>query len=293
MTQATSFVLPVDKPAGPTSHDVVARARRALGQRRIGHTGTLDPFASGLLLLCVGTATRIAEYLTDLPKTYHAVARFDGRTLTDDNTSEKIDPSDAWRSLSGEAVERALRAQQGDIMQMPPQYSAKKVEGRRAYDIARRGDVATLTAVPVHIERIDVRRVQLPEVAFDVTCSSGTYIRAIARDAGAALGTGGYLTELRRTRIGPHDVSRAVPLERLDDAAAVSAAALSPLDALAHMPRLELSADETRAVRFGQALPKTYESEAPVLLVHEGELVAVAAMQDGRVRPRKVFNHGA
>jgi tRNA pseudouridine55 synthase len=269
----------------------VSRARRALQERRIGHTGTLDPFASGLLLLCVGQATRIAEFLNELPKTYRARARFDGRTPTDDNTSDVSDRSERWRELSSAAIERALQQQVGDIMQLPPQYSAKKLAGERAYDIARRGGVATLTPVPVHIAAIQVTGIDLPDVEFDVTCSSGTYIRAVARDAGETLGTGGYLTALRRTGIGSHSVEQALPLDRIEDAAAVQAAALAPLAALTHMLTIEIDEAETRAIRFGQAITKAVETSQPVLLVHEGTLIAVAHGDAGRLRPRKVLSH--
>ena len=289
MSEAPSFVLPVDKPAGPTSHDVVAAARRALGTRRIGHTGTLDPFASGLLLLCVGNATRIAEYLTDLPKTYRATARLDGRTLTDDNTSELIEAGDAWRWLSAEQVHAAIGKQVGKIMQLPPQYSAKKIQGERAYAIARRGDVAALAPAQVHVHAIEVLRTEMPEVEFEVECSSGTYIRAIARDLGNELGTGGYLTALRRTRIGPHDVAGAVPLDQLADAARVRSAAIDALQALSHLPAVHLNEEQVRTVRFGQPLAWAAQVDEPVRLVHADQLVAIARADRGLLKPHKVF----
>jgi tRNA pseudouridine55 synthase len=292
LTDAASFVLPIDKPVGPTSHDVVAAARRALGVRRIGHTGTLDPFASGLLLLCVGNATRIAEYLTDLPKTYHASARLDGSTSTDDNTSELTARSEGWRELTAEQVAAALRAQVGQIEQLPPQFSAKKIAGERAYDIARRGDVATLTPVHVHIYEIAVTSIALPEVKFTVTCSSGTYIRAIARDVGARLGTGGYLTELRRTRVGGHDVAEAIPLSALTDAAQVRAAALSSREALAHLQSVEVSEAQARAVSFGQSIDSSVSSSEPIQLTRAGELIAIARVEGALLRPHKVFVNG-
>lgn len=289
MTAAASFVLPLDKPAGPTSHDVVALARRALGVRRIGHTGTLDPFASGLLLLCVGQATRIAEYLSDLPKTYHAHARLDGRTLTDDNTSELTEPSESWRELSSERVTTALQMQLGDTEQLPPQYSAKKIAGERAYDIARRGDVATVAPVPVHIYDIAIIKIELPDVEFEVTCSSGTYIRAIARDLGTQLGTGGYLTQLRRTSIGRLHVHAAIALRELSDAAKVEAAALAPVAALSHMEEVPVSEAEARAIRFGQSIEGSARGVDPVQLTRDGTLVAIAEPRGTQLRPLKVF----
>jgi tRNA pseudouridine55 synthase len=289
LSDAPSFVLPVDKPAGPTSHDVVASARRALGTRRIGHTGTLDPFASGLLLLCVGQATRIAEYLTGLPKTYRASARLDGRTLTDDHTSELLEPSEHWRTLSADQVDAALQQQVGALVQLPPQYSAKKIGGQRAYEIARRGAVAAVQPVRVTVHGITLLRAELPDIEFEVTCSSGTYIRAIARDLGAALGTGGYLTALRRTRVGAHDVAAAVALDDLGDAGKVQAAALAPLQSLAHMQAVQLNEDEERAIRFGQAIAAHSEGADPVLLVRAQKLIAVARHDGTRLKPQKVF----
>ncbi|HUF76850.1 MAG TPA: tRNA pseudouridine(55) synthase TruB, partial [Longimicrobiales bacterium] len=181
-------VLPVDKPAGPTSHDIVDRARRALRTRRIGHTGTLDPFASGLLLLCVGPATRLAEYLTALPKSYEATLRLGVATTTDDAEGEPVRTSDAWKAVDESAVRTAFERQTGDILQVPPAYSAKRVAGERMYDVARRGGTVELEAVPVHVSRIELTRFEPPEVDFTVDCSSGTYIRAIARDVGEQLG---------------------------------------------------------------------------------------------------------
>lgn len=289
MSVASSFVLPVDKPAGPTSHDVVARARRALGTRRIGHTGTLDPFASGLLLLCVGNATRIAEYLTDLPKTYLATARLDGRTLTDDNTSALAESSEAWRALSVEQVDAALQQQVGDILQLPPQYSAKKVAGERAYAIARRGETATLQPVRVHVQGITLLRAELPEIEFEVHCSSGTYIRAMARDLGDALGTGGYLTKLRRTRIGGHAVERAVALDELGDADTVGRSAIGLLQALAHLPAVSLNEEQERAVGYGQAIAFDAADAQALLLVREGRLMAIGRAEGGQVKPHKVL----
>jgi tRNA pseudouridine55 synthase len=289
LSGTASFVLPVDKPAGPTSHDVVAQVRRALKTRRVGHTGTLDPFASGLLLICVGHATRVAEYLTDLPKTYRARARLDGRTLTDDDTSEILDASEAWRGVSEAQVRAGLGAQVGEIMQMPPQYSAKKIAGERAYEIARRGDVATLTPARVRIYRIDVHEVDLPNVTFEVECSSGTYIRAIARDLGVALGTGGYLTELRRTRIGGHDVAQAVHLDELGEEARIRDAALTPAQAIEHMNAVELTDDEVRAIRFGQRIESHAHGDDLVRLMQGGNLIAIAQPVDGMLKPRKVL----
>jgi tRNA pseudouridine55 synthase len=291
MTANRVGFLPVDKPEGPTSHDVVALARQALGTRRIGHTGTLDPFASGLILLCVGRATRLAEYLTGLGKSYRGVAHLGVTTATADRTGEVIRHDEGWRTLSTEAIEAAFRAQVGAIEQVPPAYSAKKVAGVRAYDLARRGEEVQLRPVRVEIERIEIIDIELPEVTFDVDCSSGTYIRSIARDVGEALGVGAHLSALRRTRVGSFTVADAVPADRLDDPERVARAWISPLTALAHLPRLEVGDDEARALRHGVPVPAAGRSPvgSPVALVHAGELLAVGAIEGEVLRARKVF----
>ncbi len=286
-----SGVLPVDKPEGPTSHDIVARARRALHQRRIGHTGTLDPFASGLLLLCIGRATRLAEYLTGLDKTYRATARLGTATDTDDRTGQVLAVSDAWRGLMAAQVEEAVRSLAGRQLQVPPVYSAKKVEGERMYERARRGAAVALPPVPVTLHRIEVLGLDLPDVELEVECSSGTYIRALARDLGERLGTGAHLTALRRTRVGSLDVAGALPVERLDDPDAVSGAWLAPVDALAHLPRVELG--EPQASEIGHGVAVTAPAAAPaagtVVVVEGGALLAIAEAMDGMLRPIKVF----
>jgi tRNA pseudouridine55 synthase len=285
-------VLPIDKPVGPTSHDAVAAVRRALRTRAVGHTGTLDPFASGLLLVCVGPATRLAEYFAPLPKTYVATMRLGQATDTDDHTGEVIASSDAWRDVTRALVEAALAAQVGEIQQLPPAYSAKKVDGERMYAVVRRGGVVERTPVTVTIYAIRVISIDLPDVVFEVECGSGTYIRAIARDAGDALGVGGHLRELRRTRIGPHDVERAVPMDRLGEEDLVRAAMLAPADAVSHLPRVVADERGEADLRHGRAVqaPDGFAAEGAVAVVSAGgELLAVGEAADGVVRPRKVF----
>jgi tRNA pseudouridine55 synthase len=286
-----SGILPVDKPEGPTSHDIVIRARRALHERRIGHTGTLDPFASGLLLLCIGRATRLAEYLTGLDKTYHATARLGASTDTDDRTGRVLAASDAWRGLTVAQVEEAARSLAGPQLQVPPVYSAKKVDGERMYQRARRGAAVELPPVPVIVHRIEVLGLDLPDVELEVECSSGTYIRALARDLGARLGTGAHLTTLRRTRVGGLGVAGALPVERLDDPDAVAGAWLAPADALAHLARVELGEPQASDIGHGVAVtaPADAPSEGTVVVVEEGALIAIAESVDGMLRPVKVF----
>ncbi len=289
---ARGGVLPVDKPVGPTSHDAVAAVRRALRTRQVGHTGTLDPFASGLLLVCFGPATRLAEYLTPLPKTYRAVMRLGEATDTDDRTGEVVARSDDWRGLAPEQVRAALERQVGEIEQLPPRFSAKKVGGERMYAAARRGEEVERKPSRVVIHRVELLDVRLPEVEFEVECGSGTYIRAIARDAGEALGVGGHLAELRRTRMGAHSVEAAVPLDALGDAERVAAAVLSPADAVAHLPRVAVDEAGAAALGFGRALPAPEDVPAgvPLALVGAGgALLAIGERNGDRVQPRKVL----
>lgn len=282
-------VLPVDKPVGPTSHDMVARGRRSLGTRRIGHTGTLDPFASGLLLLCIGRATRIAEYLTGMDKEYEAVVRLGVATDTYDSTGT-VTAEHGVDDVTAEDVQRALMPLRGSIIQMPPAYSAKKVRGERAYAIARQGRDVALTPVNVVIHSLTLRTFDVPELTLNIVCSSGTYIRAVARDIGEALGTGAHLTALRRTAIGPHRVESAVSAEELEsDPAAVRAALIPPLDAIGDFPALELSADDIVDIRHGRRVERVSNISGTVALSAGGELIAIAESDGERLAPRKVF----
>jgi tRNA pseudouridine55 synthase len=184
----------------------------------------------------------------------------------------------------------------GEIQQVPPAFSAKKVDGQRMYEVARRGGEVELAPVPVTIHAMRAVSVDLPDVVFEVECGSGTYIRAIARDVGAALGVGGHLRELRRTRIGPHDVARAVPIDGLGDEARVAAAMIAPAEALAHLPRVVADARGEADIRHGRALPAPEDLHVigPVAVVSAaGELLAVGESAGGVVRPRKVFAGGA
>ncbi len=293
-------ILPLDKPAGPTSHDMVALARKAFGLRRIGHTGTLDPFASGLLLLCLGRATRLAEYFGGFAKEYVACARLGVRTTTDDPEGEVVAQTRLGPELSPELVSATLQTFQGEIDQVPPIFSAKKIKGSSAYELARRGDKLVLPPVRVTVHEVVPESVDLPFVRFRVRCSSGTYIRAIARDLGERLGVGGHLTELRRVAIGPFRVEAALSHDQLGDTEAVRAAWISPIRGLAHLPRLAVGADEAAAVESGRFLPAPGEAEMEEGAPHleEGKeltvtlgdrLVAVAVREGGRIRPRKVF----
>lgn len=282
-------ILPIDKPEGPSSHDVVAAARRALGLRRIGHTGTLDPFATGLLLLCLGPATRLAEYLVGLDKEYEATARLGVATDTLDHTGAVMAETGEWRGLTEPAIRAAFERQAGTRPQIPPIYSAKKIGGRKAYELAREGEAVVPDAVEVTIHSLEVTAVDGAEVRFRMRCSSGTYVRAVARDAGDALGVGAHLTALRRTAVGRFRVEDALPADRLEDASAVRTALVAPLRALDHLPVVELSEEERRRVGHGQRLPGAGRPRGLVTLADAGELVAVAESDGETLHPRKVF----
>lgn len=285
-------VLLVDKPAGPTSHDVVARVRRILGERKVGHTGTLDPFASGLLVLCVGAATRLAEYLSDLEKTYEAVAVLGERTDTLDPEGEVVERDGAWRRLDRERVETAVGALTEVTEQVPPQFSAKKVGGEAMYRKARRGERVELPPVPVRISDVELLALELPRVRLRMRCSSGTYVRAVARDLAESLGTCGRLEELRRTAIGDFRVSDAVSADRLDDLGPEEGARRCPADALAHLPAVEVTTADARRLAHGQGVEIASDAVpegVPVAALADGVLVAVAERSGTRLRPRKVF----
>ncbi|CAN5838014.1 tRNA pseudouridine(55) synthase TruB [soil metagenome] len=282
-------VLPLDKPAGPSSHDMVAVVRRALHTRRIGHTGTLDPFASGLMLLCIGTATRTAEYLSGLDKRYHARVRLGVATDTDDCTGNVIGEAEAGH-VTRTQVEHALEPMLGDVLQIPPVYSAKKRGGERAYAAARAGRPVELDPVPVRIHELVVLSFDTPFIELEIACGSGTYIRAIARDLGAALGTGAHLTALRRTAVGRHTVERALKAEELADPGSVQRALIPTLQALAHLPRFQLTPEQRESIEHGRSLRCDTAPEAPVILLADGDsLVAIAEGTGGELRPRKVF----
>ncbi len=285
-------LLPVDKPPGPTSHDMVARARRGLNTRRIGHTGTLDPFASGLLLLCINRATRLVPYLHDLPKEYEAVARLGQETSTQDIEGPVVRESQDWRGLDRGRILEALKALEGDLEQVPPAFSAKKVGGEAAYERARRGEEVVLPAVSVRVHRIELLALNLPFVRFRTSVSTGTYIRALARDLGVELGVGAHLTELRRTAIGGFSVDDALPPDGLEDPTRIKAAWIDPQVAVGHLPRVDV--DEEEAVRLASGQRLRFASSvrpegAPVAIIASGRLLAVGEISGDWLRPRRVF----
>jgi tRNA pseudouridine55 synthase len=205
----------VDKPAGPTSHDVVQAARRALKERRIGHTGTLDPAATGLLLLCIGKATRLQQYLLAWEKVYEGEIRLGWGTTTFDAEGETLSPPRPVPELTADALTDLSSRFSGELQQLPPPYSAKKTGGRKFYELARAGEEVPREPKRVFVRSIELNAAPADRLAFKVTCSSGTYLRSLAHDIGETLGCGGHLASLRRTRIGPWPVEDAVSAEVL------------------------------------------------------------------------------
>lgn len=276
-------LLLLDKPAGVTSHDVVAAARRSLGERRIGHLGTLDPFATGLLVLLVGRATRLARYVDGEPKVYDAVIRFGRETTTDDLTGETTRTAplpDPARVLEG--VTRLT----GEIEQLPPAFSAKKVAGERSYAAAREGRAVDLRPARVVVHEWRVHELDDEHARVTVRCGGGTYIRALARDLGRLAGSAAHLEALRRTASGPFAVGDAIPLSRIADAAAC----LRPAqDALPHFVRRPLTAEERVLVTRGGLVAADGEGERAVLVDDDDRLVAVAERVGDRWQPRVVL----
>lgn len=247
----TGGIVLIDKPAGPTSHDVVAALRRSIGIRRVGHFGTLDPFASGLLVCAVGPATRLAAFCTDHEKTYEVDVRLGWNSTTDDAEGELSSVPGAVEP-SFDDVERACRQWTGTVGQVPPSYSAKHVAGRRAYALARAGEEIDLPPVEVRIDRIRIDRYVYPDLQLIVECGGGVYMRALARDLGAELGTGAYCATLRRVRSGPFRVEAALPWDAIADRSRIQAAMLSPSRAVETMPGVRLDEHGSRAVVNGR-----------------------------------------
>ena len=279
-------ILLVDKPGGMTSHDVVSRARKALGTRKIGHAGTLDPMATGLLLLGVEGATRLLTFIVGLDKTYEATIRLGAATDTDDAEGRTTSTTDA-ATVASERIAEQITALTGRISQVPSTYSAIKVDGRRAYDLARAGEQVELKSREVTVSRFDVlsERREGPFIDLDVVvdCSSGTYIRSLARDLGSALGVGGHLTALRRTRIGPFDVARAAAIDALGESPLLAPAAAAA-DVLG---RFDVSADEARDLRHGKRLPgaATRLTASPTAAIDpEGRLVGIVERRGADVK---------
>ncbi len=273
----------MDKPAGITSHDVVATVRKRLGTRAVGHTGTLDPFATGLLVLVLGSATRLARYIESATKTYWAEARLGFATDSDDVTGQPLGTEFAGPWPSEEQVGAVFAALVGPGEQRPPAYSAKQVGGVRSHAVARRGGRLDLAPVPVLVDRLDVLSYQPPLLSFRVTVSAGTYIRALARDAGERLGTGAHLTALRRESVGTFELEQAVPL-----ADVAADALLPPVELIGHLPQVVMDQAAAARLRHGQRIPGAVGT-GPTALIADGQLVAIAEAREGAWQPTTVF----
>jgi len=288
-------VLLIDKPAGPTSHDVVARLRRTTGERAIGHTGTLDPRATGLLPLVLGKATRLSSLLTGRDKTYEATVRLGVSTTTDDSEGAPTGPPSGVRPTD-EALDRALAGFLGTFDQIPPSHSAKKVGGRKAYELARRDEPVALRPVSVTVHEIERLGRDGDDLRIRVRVSTGFYVRALARDQAAALGCGAHLAEPRRTRVGTFRVEDAVPLEEAERMGTeVAGRVLSPAAALPELPAVELNQGGLQRVLHGNAVGPDHlagrfvppsSGATPVrLLGPDGRLVALGHSRGGALHP--------
>ena len=278
----------MDKPAGPTSHDVVAAVRRALGERRVGHAGTLDPAATGLLVVLAGRATRLARFVALLEKRYEGTVRFGFETSTDDAAGESGERDESWRERSEAEIAAALERIAAEPLQLPPRVSAKQVGGQRAYRMVRRGEEPALA--PARVAIASLRAVSYDPaagaLAIEVRCGAGTYVRAIARDLGRALGSRAHLAALRRTAVGPWRVEDAQPLEAVRS----GAAAIRPMaEAVAHLPALDVGPEAAAALVHGRRIEAAERLEGPVALYGAGELLAVAEWHDGRWAPLVVL----
>jgi tRNA pseudouridine55 synthase len=290
-------VLLIDKPVGPTSHDVVQRLRRLLQERSVGHTGTLDPLASGLLPLVVGKATRLAPLLTGSDKTYEATVHLGFSTDTDDAAGLPIEGS-GGPLPSDDELEEALAAFRGTSLQMPPQYSAKRVQGARAYDIARQRATAVLQPVEVEVRTLEWLGRSGAELRLRVTATAGFYVRALARDLGRRAGCGGHLSALRRTSVGVFSVEEAISIEECERLGrAVGERLISPADALPELPAVRLTDEGLRRALHGNTLESGHlanrleperrqtPSELVRILTPDGRLVALGKRRADALHP--------
>ncbi|HET7312064.1 MAG TPA: tRNA pseudouridine(55) synthase TruB [Mycobacteriales bacterium] len=296
MTSAVDGLVVVDKPAGWTSHDVVARIRRLAGTRRVGHAGTLDPMATGVLVVGIGKATRLLGHLAAHDKDYDATIRLGVTTTSDDADGDVLTTTDAG-AVNEAALRAAMVALTGDLEQVPSAVSAVKVDGVRAYAKVRAGETVDLKPRSVHVARFELRDRRGDDLDVGVTCSTGTYVRALARDLGAALGVGAHLTALRRTRVGGIGLDRARTLEQLEELSAdgsFSSAIIPLAEAVATaFPRWDVSADDARRIGLGQRLPPVGLPAGLVgAFAPDGVLVALVEERNDAVRPTVVFTPG-
>ena len=286
-------LLVIDKPGGMTSRDVVNRVQKWFPRKtKIGHTGTLDPLATGVLVVCVGAATRLADFVQAMGKTYASRFRLGATSETDDaDGTATVNP--AAMPPTREQIDAAIPAFLGNIEQVPPAFSALKLDGRRAHDLARNGEVVQLAARTVRIDAIRVNAYEWPFLDVEIDCGKGTYIRSIARDLGRALGCGGMVETLRRTRVGPFTAEQGTGL----DADPHSVKLLSMAAAVGGMPTVPLAPDDVKRFRSGQTVSvlasgghQPPKGDALAVTNDAGELVGIGSMQRGLVKPEIVFN---
>ena len=295
---AISGVLVVDKPVGMTSHDVVQAIRSGTGLRRAGHTGTLDPRASGVLVILVGPAVRLSEFVSASDKRYQAIIRLGSTTDTFD-ADGKFTHSNEQVNVTEDQFEKVLSTFVGEIEQTPPPYSAVKVQGRKAYEMARQGEDVDLAPRKITVHHLEVLEWAPPEVVIDVHCSSGTYVRSLANDLGTALGCGAYLVGLRRTKSGRFSLRDATPLRKLQDAFHAGnwyQFLIPAAEALAEWPAIELNPDEVEDIRHGHRIKAAADAIAGMVrgVSTQGELVALMDLVTGETgepewQPKKVF----
>jgi tRNA pseudouridine55 synthase len=283
----------VDKPAGLSSHDVVARIRRMARTRRVGHGGTLDPMATGVLVVAVGRATRLLTYVIGVDKRYTGTIRLGQTRITDDAEGEVVSTTPAGQATDAD-IYRGLAAMTGEIQQVPSAVSAIKVDGRRAYKRVREGESVVLAARPVTISRLDLLAIRRPEpdvvdVDVDVACSAGTYVRAIARDLGARLRVGGHLTVLRRTAVGGFTLDEAATLDDLEKRAPDVVSLPLAAAARRFLPTREATPAEARVLSHGGPLEAAGIAGPYAVLGPTGELIAVVCERDGRARAEAVL----
>jgi tRNA pseudouridine55 synthase len=286
-------LLIVDKPVGPTSHQVVNVVRRGTGIRKVGHAGTLDPRASGVLVLCLGSATRLSEYLSVASKRYQALVRFGSATETYDAEGEVVHQT--GNAPNRKEIEEILPNFMGEINQVPPPYSAIKVKGAKAYELAREGKEVELEPRTITIYDLQLLSYKPPDLALEIECSAGTYIRSLAHDLGEHLSTGAHLAALRRVKAGPFTIDDAIPFPKLEVGFMVDKwerYIVPARDALPDFPIVEISHEDLEHIKFGHRISATPGSSGLARAISsDGELIAILeAVEDGTLwHPRKVF----
>ncbi len=293
MAEGPDGLLLVDKPAGITSTRALAMAKRALGARKAGHTGTLDPFATGLLPLVFGEATKFSRFLIDADKAYEATLRLGARSTTGDTEGQIVAGSPCF--ASSEEINAVCRDLTGDSMQIPPMHSAVRIQGRRLYDLARQGLAVEREARPIRVERLEVLRFDIECLVISVKCSKGTYVRTLAESLGDRLGCGAYLTALRRTSTAGFDVSDAATPEALAEMGVQAARArLLPVETLVRsLPRSDLGPEEARAIRNGRELDAGGSDGERALFGPGGEFIGVGRVTSGRLAVARLLATGA